>query len=60
MTILRDGINHIYPELHTAVSVVGPGVRDPADTVVAVAQELDTETVVLVSELVKPDIHKSQ
>ena len=53
--ILRDGIDHVYPELHAAVCVVGPGVRDAADAVVAVAQQLDTETVVLVSELVKPD-----
>ena len=58
--ILRDGINHVNPELHTAVGVVGAGVRDPADTVVTVSQQLDPETVMLVSELVKPDIHKSQ
>ena len=53
--ILRDGIDHVYPELHAAVCVVRSGVRDAADAVVAVAQQLDTETVVLVSELVKPD-----
>ena len=54
MTILRDGINHVYAELHTAVGVIWPGVRNPTDAVIAVAQQLDPQTVVLVSQLVKP------
>ena len=37
------------------MGVVGAGLRDAAHAVVAVAQQLDTEAVVLVSELVKPD-----
>merc|ERR1719450_624402 len=49
-----DSINHINPQLHTAVSVVRPSVRDSTHTVVTVPQQLDTETVVLVSQLVKP------
>ena len=52
--ILRDGINHVNPELHTAVGVVRPVVRDPAHAVVTVPQQLDPQTVVLVSQLVKP------
>ena len=35
--ILRDGINHVYAQLHTAVGVIRPGVRNPTDTVVAVS-----------------------
>ena len=52
--ILRDGVNHVNPELHTAVRVVWPGLRDPADAVVAVPQQLDPQTVMLVGEFVKP------
>ena len=37
------------------MSVVRPSVRDSTHTVVTIPQQLDTETVVLVSELVKPD-----
>ena len=54
MTILRDGINHINPQLHTAVGVIRTGIRNSTDTVVAVSQQLDPQTVVLVSQLVKP------
>ena len=54
MTILRDGINHINPQLHTAVGVIRTGIRNPTDTVVAVSQQLDPQTVVLVGQLVKP------
>ena len=59
MTILRDGINHVYAQLHTAVGVVRAGVRNPTDTVVTVAQQLDPQTVVLVSQLVKPVLGSS-
>ena len=50
----RDGINHVYAELYTAVGVVGAGVRDPAHAVVAVPQQLDPQAVVLVRQLVEP------
>ena len=52
--ILRDGVNHVNPQLHAAVRVVGPGLRHPADAVVAVAQQLYPQTVMLVGEFVKP------
>ena len=58
MTILRDGINHIYAQLHTAVGVIWPSVRNPTDTVVAVSQQFDPQTVVLVGQLVKPGSHR--
>ena len=54
MTILRDGINHVYAQLHTAVGVIRSSIRNPTDTVVTVTQQLDPQTVVLVSQLVKP------
>ncbi len=50
----RNCVNHVYAEFYAAVCVVGPGVRDPTHAVVAVAQQLDTQAVVLVSQLVKP------
>ena len=54
MTILRNGVNHIYAQLHTAVGVVRAGVRNPTDTVVTVAKQFNPQTVVLVGQLVKP------
>ena len=50
----RDSVDHVNPQLNTAVSMVRPGIRDPANTVVAVAEQFDSQTVVLIGELVKP------
>lgn len=47
---LRDGLYHVQPHLHTAVGVVGPRLRQPRHTVVAVSQDLDPQTVVLLSQ----------
>ena len=56
---LRDCVNHVHAEFYAAVCVVRPGVRDPADAVVAVAQQLDAQAVVLVRQLVKPETDSS-
>ena len=52
--ILRDGVNHVDAELDAAVGVVGAGLRDAAHAVVAVAQQLDAEAVMLRGQLVEP------
>ena len=52
---VRDGIDHVNPELDTAVSVVRSGLWDTADTIVTVAQQLDTETMVLIGQFVEPE-----
>ena len=56
VVILRDGVNHVNAQLHAAVGMVGPWLRDPAYAVVAVAQQLDTQTVVLIGKFVKPGV----
>ena len=56
VVILRDCVNHVNAQLHAAVGVVRPGLRDPAYAVVAVAQQLDTQTVVLIGKFVKPGV----
>jgi hypothetical protein len=42
-----DGLYHVEAHLHAAMSVIGPRHRQPADAVVAVAEELYAEAVVL-------------
>ena len=54
VVILRDGVNHVNAQLHAAVGMVGPGLWDPAHAVVAVTQQLDTQTVMLIGKFVKP------
>ena len=56
VVILRDGVNHVDAQLHAAVGMVGSGLGDPADAVVAVTQQLDPETVVLIGKFVKPGV----
>lgn len=46
---LRDGLYHVHPHLHAAVGVVGSRLWQPRHTVVAVSQDLDPQTVVLLS-----------
>lgn len=46
---LRDSLYHVQPHLHTAVGVVGPRLRQTRHAVVAVSQNLDPQTVVLLS-----------
>ena len=43
----RDSIDHVQPHLYSVTSVVPTGLRQPGDTVVTVAQDLDTETLVV-------------
>lgn len=47
---LRDSLYHVQPHLHTAVGVVGPRLRQTRHAVVAVSQNLDPQTVVLLSQ----------
>ena len=42
-----DGIHHVQPHLHGAVGVVISWLRQSRHTVVAISQDLDAETVVL-------------
>ena len=51
---LRNGVNHIDAELDAAVRMVGPRVGDAAHAVVAVAQQLDAQAVMLPRQLVEP------
>lgn len=43
----RDGVDHVQTHLHAAVSVIRLGLRQAGHTVVAVAQNLDPPTVIL-------------
>ena len=43
----RDSIDHVQPHLYSVTSVVPAGLRQAGDTVVTVAQDLDTETLVV-------------
>lgn len=49
-----DSLDHAEAHLDAAVRVVRAGDREPADAVVAVAEELYPEAVVLGRELVEP------
>ena len=51
---LRNSINHVDAQLYAAVSMIRPGVRNSTYTVVAVTEQLDPQTVVLICQLVKP------
>lgn len=44
---LPDGLDHAEAHFHTAVGVVLAGLRKPGDAVVAVPQDFDTKTVML-------------
>ena len=46
----RDSIYHVQPHLYSVTSVVPTGLRQAGDTVVTVAQDLDTETLVVLGE----------
>ena len=46
----RDGIDHVQPHLYSVTSVVPAGLGQPGDTVVTVAQDLDTETLVVLTQ----------
>lgn len=43
----RDGFNHVHTHLHAAVRMVGTGLGQPRHAVVAVAQNLNAQTVIL-------------
>ena len=43
----RDSIDHVQTHLYSVTSVVPARFRQPGDTVVTVAQDLDTETLVV-------------
>lgn len=45
-----DGFDHAEAHLHAAVGVVLPGLGQAGHTVVAVTQDLDPQTVVLLQE----------
>ena len=45
----RDSIDHVQTHLDSVTSVVPAGLREAGDTVVAVAQDLDTETLVVLT-----------
>ena len=47
----RDSIDHVQPHLYRVTSVVPTGLRQAGDTVVTVAQDLDTETLVVLAQL---------
>lgn len=44
---LPDGLDHAEAHFHTAVGVVLAGLRKPGDAVVAVPQDFDAKTVML-------------
>ena len=46
----RDSIDHVQTHLYGIPSVVPAGLRQTGDTVVTVAQDLDTETLVVLRE----------
>lgn len=46
----RDGVNHVQAHLHTAVGMVGLGLRQARHTVVAIAQDLYATAVVLLGD----------
>ena len=46
----RDSIDHVQTHLYSIPSVVPAGLRQAGDTVVTVAQDLDTETLVVLRE----------
>ena len=50
---LRNGLYHVDAELDAAVRVVRPRIRNSADAVVAVAQELDAQAEVLRCQFVE-------
>ncbi len=43
----RDCFDHVYTHLHAAVRMVGTGIGQPGHAVVAVAQDLNPQTVIL-------------
>ena len=47
----RDSIDHVQTHLYSVTGVVPAGLRQPGDTVVTVAQDLDTETLVVLAIL---------
>lgn len=53
--LLRDGINHVNPELYTAMCMVRSRLRDSTDTIVAVTKKFDPETMVLIGQFVEPE-----
>ena len=46
----RDSIDHVQTHLYSVTSVVPAWLRQAGDTVVTVAQDLDTETLVVLRE----------
>ena len=46
----RDSIDHVQTHLYGVTGVVPAGLRQTGDTVVTVAQDLDTETLVVLRE----------
>ena len=38
----RDGLYHVDAHLHTAVGVVGPGLRQPGHTIITITQNFNT------------------
>ena len=53
---LRDGFDHVEPHLHTAVGVVCSRLWESAHAVVTVTQDLDSQAVVLLCYLIKPEL----
>ena len=45
----RDSIDHVQPHLYSVTSVVSARLWQAGDTVVTVAQDLDTETLVVLT-----------
>ena len=45
----RDSIDHVQTHLYSVTSVVPTGLRQARDAVVTVAQDLDTETLVVLT-----------
>ncbi len=44
-----DGVDHVQSHLHGVLGVVVAGVRQPGDAVVAVAQDLDAQALVVLN-----------
>ena len=45
----RDSIDHVQTHLYSVTSVIPAGFRETGDTIVTVAQDLDTETLVVLT-----------
>ena len=57
---LRYRIDHVNAELDAAVSMIRSRLRDSTNTIVAISEKLDPQTVVFIGQLVEPIVNNDQ